>query len=144
MSTGENLKRIRNRRGITQKELGMAIGFGEESASPRIAQYETGNRTPREAILKKIAEVLQVDQRNIVVPTGYKEEDLVYRLLALEDYFSEMRLEKEVQTGDILINFHNKKLNDFLLTWSEIRKKREQGLISEKEYLNWKYKMQTV
>lgn len=89
-------------------------------------------------------EVAVMKEVNIVVPTGYKEEDLVYRLLALEDYFSEMRLEKEVQTGDILINFHNKKLNDFLLTWSEIRKKREQGLISEKEYLNWKYKMQTV
>ena len=29
MSTGENIKRIRNKRGITQKELGIAIGFGE-------------------------------------------------------------------------------------------------------------------
>ena len=46
MSTGENIKRIRNIRGMTQKELGIAIGIGEESASPRMAQYETGNRTP--------------------------------------------------------------------------------------------------
>lgn len=29
MSTGENIKRIRNMRGITQKELGMAVGLGE-------------------------------------------------------------------------------------------------------------------
>ena len=38
MSTGENIKKIRNMRGMTQKELGMAVGFGEDSASPRIAQ----------------------------------------------------------------------------------------------------------
>lgn len=141
MSTGENIKRIRNKRGITQKELGIAIGFGEESASPRIAQYETGSRTPRDEILKKIAEVLQVDQRNIAIPTGYKEEDMIYRLLVLEDYFPEMKLERNTQTGDVVINFHNKKLNDFLLTWGVMRGKREQGLISEEEYLNWKYRM---
>ena len=47
MSTGENIKRIRNIRGMTQKELGIAIGIGEESASPRMAQYETGNRLPK-------------------------------------------------------------------------------------------------
>ena len=33
MSTGENIKRIRKFRGMTQKELGIAIGIGEESAS---------------------------------------------------------------------------------------------------------------
>ena len=35
MSTGENIKRIRNIRGMTQKELGIAVGIGEESAGPR-------------------------------------------------------------------------------------------------------------
>ena len=30
MSTGENIKRIRKFRGMTQKELGIAIGIGEE------------------------------------------------------------------------------------------------------------------
>ena len=94
MSTGENIKRIRNIRGMTQKELGIAIGIGEESASPRMAQYETGNRTPRESMLNKMAAVLEVDPRNISIPTGYRE--------------------------------------------------RAKGLISEEEYLNWKYKLQIV
>ena len=60
MSTGENIKRIRNIRGITQKELGIAVGIGEESAGPRMAQYETGKRTPKEKMLNKIAEVLNM------------------------------------------------------------------------------------
>lgn len=115
MSTGENIKRIRNIRGMTQKELGIAIGIGEESASPRMAQYETGNRTPRESMLNKMAAVLEVDPRNISIPTGYREEDMIYRLLALEDYFPEMKLERNSQTGDVTINLHNKKLNDLSL-----------------------------
>ena len=40
------------------------------------------------------------------------------------------------------INFHNKKLNDFLLAWGVIRGKRARGLISDEEYLNWKYQIQ--
>lgn len=80
MSTGENIKRIRKFRGMTQKELGIAIGIGEESASPRMAQYETDNRTPRKEMLHKMAVVLDVDPRNISIPTGYREEDMIYRL----------------------------------------------------------------
>ena len=37
MNTGRNIKKIREFCGMTQKELGMAIGFDEASASPRIA-----------------------------------------------------------------------------------------------------------
>lgn len=142
MSTGENIKRIRNIRGITQKELGIAVGIGEESAGPRMAQYETGKRTPKEKMLNKIAEVLEADPRNIAIPIGYKEEDMIYRLLVLEDYFPEMKLERNAKTGDVVINFHNKKLNDFLFAWGVIRGKRARGLISDEEYLNWKYQIQ--
>lgn len=142
MSTGENIKRIRKFRGMTQKELGIAIGIGEESASPRMAQYETDNRTPRKEMLHKMAVVLDVDPRNISIPTGYREEDMIYRLLVLEDYFPEMKLERNLQTGDVAINFHNKKLNEFLFTWGVIRGKKAKGFISEEEYREWKYKLQ--
>ena len=139
MSIGENIKKIRNMRGMTQKELGMAVGFGEDSASPRIAQYETGSRTPRAALLKKIADTLQVDVKSIAVLTGFNKMDIIYRLFLLEDHFPEMGLERNSQTGEIVINLHNKELNGFLPAWDAMRKKREQGLITEEEYLNWKY-----
>ena len=38
MAVGERIKRARNFRGMTQKELGVAIGFEEKSADIRIAQ----------------------------------------------------------------------------------------------------------
>lgn len=139
MSTGENIKRIRKFRGMTQKELGIAIGIGEESASPRMAQYETDNRTPRKEMLNKMAVVLDVDPRNISIPTGYREEDMVYRLLVLEDYFPEMKLERNGMTGEVVINLQNKKINEFLYQWGTIRGKKKQGMISEDEYMQWKY-----
>lgn len=139
MSTGENIKRIRKFRGMTQKELGIAIGIGEESASPRMAQYETDNRTPRKEMLNKMAVVLDVDPRNISIPTGYREEDMIYRLLVLEDYFSEMKLERNGRTGEVVINLQNKKINEFLYQWGTIRGKKKQGMISEDEYMQWKY-----
>lgn len=139
MSTGENIKKIRNMRGMTQKELGVAIGFGKDSAGTRISQYENGSRTPREALIKKMAEILQVDERYIAVPSGFNKIAIIYRLFTLEDYFPEMGLERNPQTGEIAINLHNKELNGFLPAWDAMREKREQGFISEEEYLKWKY-----
>lgn len=95
-----------------------------------------------EKFLNKFLIVLDVDPRNISIPTGYREEDMIYRLLVLEDYFPEMKLERNLQTRDVAINFHNKKLNEFLFTWGVIRGKMAKGLISEEEYREWKYKLQ--
>ena len=48
MAIGERIHFFRTLRGMTQKYLGMAVGFPERSADVRLAQYETGTRTPRE------------------------------------------------------------------------------------------------
>ena len=47
MAIGERIRFFRNKRGITQKYLGQMVGFPESSADVRMAQYETGSRTPR-------------------------------------------------------------------------------------------------
>ena len=54
MATGERIRHIRNLRGMTQKQLGMAIGFDEKTADIRIAQYESGTRTLKEKLLDGI------------------------------------------------------------------------------------------
>lgn len=139
MNTGRNIKKIREFRGMTQKELGMAIGFDEVSASPRIAQYEGEYRVPREKVLNRMAEVLQVDPRSIATPMGYTEEDMMYRLLMLEEFFPEMTLEKKIQTEEIVINLHNKKLNDFFKQWACFREQRKKGDAEKRQYTEWKY-----
>ena len=60
MKTGDRIKNIRTMRGMTQKELGLAVGFPARSADVRIAQYENGTRTPKEDVVQLMAQVLKV------------------------------------------------------------------------------------
>ena len=46
MSPGRRIRHYRMLRGMTQKALGIAAGFSPETAEIRIAQYESGARTP--------------------------------------------------------------------------------------------------
>ena len=92
-----------------------------------------------EKFLNKFLIVLDVDPRNISIPTGYREEDMIYRLLVLEDSFPEMKLERNGRTGEVVINLQNKKINEFLYQWGAIRGKKKQGMISEDQYMQWKY-----
>ena len=47
MAIGERIRFFRTLRGMTQKYLGMKVGFPERNADVRMAQYETGARTPK-------------------------------------------------------------------------------------------------
>ena len=61
MSIGSKIRLLRMKKGITQKELGMKLGFTESTAEVRIAQYETDSRIPREDLLNRIADALNVN-----------------------------------------------------------------------------------
>ncbi|HAT2016930.1 TPA: helix-turn-helix domain-containing protein [Legionella pneumophila] len=68
----KRLKEARLVAGLSQRQLGIAAGIDEFSASPRINQYETGKHTPDFTTLKQLAKVLSV-------PTAYfyaEENDL--------------------------------------------------------------------
>ena len=87
MSVGEKIKRIRNFRGLTQKELGNLIGFNDSTADVRIAQYESGMRTPKIDILSKIADILDVNIDSLREPCSYSEEDVMLMLFELEEHY---------------------------------------------------------
>ena len=55
-SIGGKIKKIRELRGLTQKQLGIMCGFSASSADVRIAQYEKNKKKPREKTLKDICE----------------------------------------------------------------------------------------
>ena len=52
MAIGERIRFIRNLRGMTQKYLGTLVGFPEKTADIRMAQYESGTRTPKAELTK--------------------------------------------------------------------------------------------
>ncbi len=57
MSVAENIKRIRKKRGFTQKELGNLCGINEAN----IRKYENNRQNPKIETLQKIANALEVN-----------------------------------------------------------------------------------
>lgn len=68
-TVGENIRRIRIQRGITQRDLASLIGKSYSS----IQKYEMDLATPPLTVVKKLAEVLDVDKYEIY---GWNEFDL--------------------------------------------------------------------
>lgn len=57
MTIGENIKRIRIQRGLTQAELGFLLKISEST----VRGYELGIRNPKPSKLEAIAKVLSVN-----------------------------------------------------------------------------------
>ena len=51
---GRKLKHLRQKNHLTQKELGIAVGFPDSCADVRIAQYESDVRTPKEDLMNSV------------------------------------------------------------------------------------------
>ena len=144
MPIGERMKRIRNMRKLTQKELGLAVGFEDNTADVRIAQYESNTRTPKEDMLRKIAAVLDVNYRSIYEPSLYAVEDVMYSLFELDEHYS-LRLHEVFDDSDpsfpkthMAVDFRSNLLDEFLTEWQERKKDLADGIISKVEYMDWK------
>ena len=58
MQICERIKRVRDYRKMTQKDLGIALGCTEKSAAVRIGQYETSARIPKKDSAIALAKAL--------------------------------------------------------------------------------------
>lgn len=144
MAIGDRIKRARNFRKMTLKQLGMAIGFDEKSADVRMAQYESNVRTPKEDMLRQIAEVLNVNYRSIYEPTLYAAEDVMYSLFELDEHYP-ISLHKITDDTDpyyptnrVAVNFNSKLLDDFMTEWLKKKWELKEGQITQEEYMEWK------
>jgi transcriptional regulator with XRE-family HTH domain len=145
MAVGDRIKRIRNVRGLTQKELGLAIGFDDNTADVRVAQYESGTRTPKEDMLKKIAEVLDVNYRAIYEPTLYAAEDVMYTLFELDEHYAGTSIYEIEDNSDphypekhMAVCFNARLLDEFVREWLLRKQELAEGKISKEEYFEWK------
>ncbi len=74
-----------NKKGVTQKYLGRVVGFPERSADVRMAQYETGSRTPKADLTRTLAGFFEVSTDALTVPDIDSDIGLMHTLFALED-----------------------------------------------------------
>ncbi len=143
MTTGEKIKKIRLVRGMTQKELGEKVGLTDV----RIRQYELNNRTPKEDLLRKIAEVLEVNYYALCEPRWSSMEELVFALFELEEegllglQYISSSLENASQDSlqeQVAITFKEEKMHWFLKEWLMRKQELQAGKICEEEYEEWK------
>ena len=142
MAIGERIHFFRIMRGMTQKYLGMALGFPEKSADVRLAQYETGTRTPKEDITKALAQVLDVSPRALDVPDIDSYVGLMHTLFTLEDRYG---LEVCEYDGEVLLRVNFRKnssasqLHEMLTAWQKQAAQLKAGTITRDEYDRWRY-----
>jgi transcriptional regulator with XRE-family HTH domain len=87
MAIGERINFFRNLQGMTQKYLGVRVGFPERSADVRLAQYETGTRTPKADMTAALANILDVSPQALSVPDIDSYIGLMHTLFTLEDRY---------------------------------------------------------
>lgn len=142
MAIGERIHFFRLKRGMTQKYLGQAVGFPEKSADVRLAQYETGTRTPKADLTAALAQVLDVSPQALDVPDIDTDIGLMHTLFALEDIRGLTIGEID---GEICLRLDRSRgltyssMFEVLSKWANEAKKLEAGEITREEYDHWRY-----
>lgn len=140
MAIGERIRFIRNLKNMTQKYLGMNIGFSEKTADIRMAQYENGTRTPKQDLINTIASQLDVSPSALNVPDIDSDLGLIHTLFALEDLYGATA--KNID-GEIHICFNSNdtsaELYKGLSEWAKARELFNKKAVVKGNYDNWRY-----
>ena len=143
MAIGERINFFRNMRGMTQKYLGMQVGFPEKSADVRLAQYETGTRTPKADVTAALADILDVSPQALAVPDIDSYIGLMHTLVTLEDRYG---LEVCESNGEVHLRVNVRKnkdaaqLHEMLCAWRQAAAMLKAGEITQEEYDRWRYR----
>lgn len=66
MAFGSLIKEKRKKLKITQQQLGMQLGYKEDSAGALIRQYEAEKKTPGHKNLKQIITILDIPANEVI------------------------------------------------------------------------------
>ena len=142
MAIGERIHFFRIMRGMTQKYLGMLVGFPEKSADVRLAQYETGSRKPKAELTAALAQALDVAPQALDIPDIDSYIGLMHTLFALEDIYGLTISETDDEICLKVSKDKNKdaaELLKMLSAWKEQADKLSAEEISKEEYDQWRY-----
>ena len=85
MNFNLKLKKIRQFRGMTQKELALRLGIGEKDGH-RIVQYENGSRVPKKDLVDQIAKILDVNPWTLYDTAGRDASEMLELLFWLDEF----------------------------------------------------------
>ncbi len=142
MAIGERIRFIRNLRGMTQKYLGIEIGFPEKTADIRMAQYESGTRSPKADVTNEIAKALGVSPMALDVPNIESYDGVMHTLFTMEDLYG---LRIDTLSDEICIRLDKGMgvnyitMVEMFSAWQKQAEKLKNGEISKEEYDQWRY-----
>ena len=142
MAIGERIRFFRNLRGLTQKYLGQVVGFPEKTADIRMAQYESGSRTPKAELTENLAGALGVSPLALSVPDIDSYLGLMHTLFALEDIYG-LKIDK--LDDEVCIRLDKNRGTSYIslferfTAWQKEAEKYRNGEISKEEYDRWRY-----
>ena len=147
MAIGERIRFIRNLRGMTQKMLGIKVGFDKRNADVRMAQYESGTRTPKENLVNALAEALEVSPKALTVPEIDSYIGLMHTFFALEDLYG---IKVGEIDGELCLRLDKSKdttylsMLDMFSAWQHEAEKLRNGEITKEEYNTWRYNYPSI
>lgn len=142
MAIGERIRFFRNLKGMTQKFLGVKVGFPEKTADIRLAQYESGKRTPKSDLTEALADALGVSTMALNVPDIDTDLGFMHTLFALEDIYG-LKIDK--LDDEICIRLDKNRGTSYIsllerfTAWQKEAEKYRNGEISKEEYDRWRY-----
>ncbi len=142
MAIGERIHFFRKMRGLKLKQLGQLVGFPESNADVRMAQYESGSRTPKADITSRLAKTLDVSPQALTVPDINSYTGLMHTLFTLEDIYGLKVTELDDQIVlhvDVRQGKDAAELQRMLCVWQEQAAKLKAGEITKEDYDRWRY-----
>ncbi len=143
MAIGKRIKFFRNRKGMTQKQLGEILGFLGKTSDVRMAQYESEARTPKHDLVKEMANLFGISSHALTVPDIDTNIGLMHTLFALEDMYG---LKIGEIDGEICLRLDKSDYSTYssmfkmFHAWQSEAARLEKGEITKEEYDKWRYK----
>lgn len=141
MSFGQRLKRIRNTRKLTMKDVGMKLGIPEKQADIRISQYESDKKMPRKDIVEGLAGILSVNEYALDIPDLSTNYGAIFNMF--EFYYTYglhpvkidgkmyLELDKNIATNSFI---------ESLNAWNDEYEAFQTGEITKDQFIDWMLK----
>lgn len=141
MSFGQRLKRIRNHRDLTMKQLGTKINIPEKQADVRISQYESDHKTPRKDIIEKLANILDVNEFALDTPDLTTNYGAIFTMF---EYYYTYGLHPVKIDGKIYLeldkNIADSSFIKDLNEWYDTYESFQSGDITKEQFIDWMLK----
>lgn len=141
MSFGQRLKRIRNHRDLTMKQLGTKINIPERQADVRISQYESDHKTPRKDIIEKLANILDVNEFALDTPDLTTNYGAIFTMF---EYYYTYGLHPIKIDGKIYLeldkNIADSSFIKDLNEWYDTYESFQSGDITKEQFIDWMLK----